>query len=85
MFENKYKIYKIEDINEIERYIFLIAAADYIPIIERLHGIGIKASNMVIGINLIWHILLLYKVDFRRKLNYEHSVVFKGWIWVVIA
>ena len=32
---------------------FLIAAADYIPIIERLHGIGIKASNMVIGINLI--------------------------------
>lgn len=53
VFENKYKIYKIEDINEIERYIFLIAAADYIPIIERLHGIGIKASNMVIGINLI--------------------------------
>lgn len=53
IFEQKYEIKKIEDIKEISQYNILIAAADYIPIIEQLHEMGIKASSMIIGINLI--------------------------------
>lgn len=53
IFEQKYEIKKIEDIKEISQYNILIAAADYIPIVEQLYEMGVKASNLIIGINLI--------------------------------
>ena len=53
IFEKKYRIRKIEEIKNIDKYTILIAAVDYYSIIEKLSGIGVKAHKVIIGANLI--------------------------------
>lgn len=53
IFEENYSIQKIENIKNIEKYTILVATVDYYPIVKQLEKIGVKAHNIIIGINLI--------------------------------
>ncbi|MCI6919263.1 MAG: SPASM domain-containing protein [Lachnospiraceae bacterium] len=53
IFEEKYRIQRVEDIKNIEKYTILIAAVDYYSIMKRLSKVGVKASKVIIGVNLI--------------------------------